>query len=172
MPNSKTLYVCLLAGVSATGLMQLMPMGPRENPPVVPGETIEASLDMPLHVTGILDRACKNCHSNDTEWPWYARIAPASWMINADVEAGRKALNLSQWSRVAEKPRAAMGALTAACAAVRTDRMPPKPYRMMHSEARLSADETAALCAWTTAQVSEYRTRMAQAAAPAQPALY
>src|SRR5262249_43688397 len=95
---------------------------------------------------GILNRACKNCHSNQTVLPWYAKLAPMSWLVNDDVRRARIAMNLSDWP---EKPRLGMAALAASCSAMHTRPMPPPPYRWLHPEANLSNEDAVAFCGWT-----------------------
>jgi len=50
-------------------------------------------------VAGILDRACADCHSNKTRWPWYSHVAPVSWFVIDHVNHGRSHLNFSEWGR-------------------------------------------------------------------------
>ena len=54
---------------------------------------------IPPHIVTILDRACLDCHSNQTRWPWYSNVAPVSWLVQADVDEGRRVLNFSEWTR-------------------------------------------------------------------------
>lgn len=131
----------------------------KQNPPVWGERTIQLNTEMPEPVRQIFARACKNCHSYETEWPWYAKIAPVSWVVAADVERARKALNLSDWAITnGRKPGLAIGALTAACEGVRTERMPPKPYRLLHPESRMDAKDVAVFCQWTAAEVMRQAT--------------
>lgn len=75
--------------------IQLVPYGrAHANPPVV----AEPAWDSP-RTEQLFARACADCHSNETAWPWYSRIAPASWLITHDVEEGRAKLNVSEWGR-------------------------------------------------------------------------
>ena len=76
--------------------------------------------------------ACFDCHSNETVWPAYAGFAPASWLVQHDVDEGRATLNLSEWQR--PQKEAAEASKT-----VRDGEMPPAAYRLMHATARLSA---------------------------------
>jgi hypothetical protein len=76
-------------------------------------------------------QACFDCHSNETEWPGYARIAPVSWLIQRDVVEGRAVLNFSEWQRSQEKA-------TDSAVELLEGEMPPATYRLMHAHARLS----------------------------------
>jgi hypothetical protein len=131
--------------------LQLVPAPPRTNPPVAREKTIHSRLQLPPKVSGILQRACVNCHSNETAWPWYSKVAPSSWLLATHVNGARRAMNLSEWPA---EPAETIAALTAACADVEGGLMPPVSYRWIHPEARLSPAETKAFCAWTRTEVS------------------
>ena len=155
MTNRIRVSIGGLVLASGFGLLQLIPAN-TVNPPVSREKTIDAALRVPPHVRSVLAKACANCHSNETKWPWYARIAPVSWLMARDVERGRKAMNFSDWTQQAgRKPATAMGALTAACANVKSGRMPLPQYRMLHPEARLTPAEIGAFCEWTATESRE-----------------
>ena len=97
----------------------------------------------PAHV---LVRACGNCHSNHTDWPWYSHVAPVSWWIARDVREGRESLNLSEWETYSAPQR--RDKLESICGLISTGRMPPRQYRSMHPEAKLTEMEKEAVCAW------------------------
>jgi cytochrome c len=111
-------------------------------------------------VETILRSACKDCHSHETRWPWYASVAPLSWIVAGDVARARRAMDLSEWTEKAgARPGIAGGTLMAACAGVEAQRMPPAGYRRMHPEARLSAAQVDTLCGWATAEARLLRSR-------------
>ena len=117
----------------------------RTNPPVDPSSTFEAVARPSPQVASLVRRACYDCHSHNTVWPWYSRIAPVSWLVADDVNEGRRKLNFSQWNLLgAEMSRTR---LREACEEVREGGMPLWFYRLMHPEARLSAEDIEALCA-------------------------
>ena len=97
----------------------------------------------------MLRRACYDCHSNETRWPWYSRIAPVSWMVTKDVDGGRKVLNFSQWSA---KPEVGAAMLAGACAALKSRRMPRFPYSVLHADARLSDTDVKTFCKWSAGE--------------------
>ena len=70
------------------------------NPPVDESQTIVARAQVPPEVASILDRSCRDCHSNKTVWPWYTHVAPVSWWLADHVDHGRKDLNLSEWGKL------------------------------------------------------------------------
>ncbi len=153
------LCAILLPGLGLA-LVQAVPAKRSINPPVRPGRTMEDHLNVSGQVERILNRACKGCHSNETRWPWYARVAPVSWMVAGEVESARRAMNFSEWGA---KPRVAIGRLMAACESVETGRMPPASYRRMHPEAGLSAQQVAAFCGWTETETLWLRGRLVRA---------
>ena len=145
--------------------LQFLPGPAMTNPPIVPERTIEANLHVPARVSGMLRAACANCHSNETKWPWYARVAPLSWAIANDVNSARSVLNLSEWSSgPVVEPGMSVPWLTMACADVQVDRMPLPRYRLLHPEARLSEQEKAMFCAWTRLEIARLRSQERHAA--------
>ncbi|HVO78958.1 MAG TPA: heme-binding domain-containing protein [Candidatus Bathyarchaeia archaeon] len=98
----------------------------------------------PLRGSEVLNRACADCHTNRTDWPWYSYVPPASWMIRRDVERGRSKLDFSYWQSGRAMPT--KNQLAEICDAVSDHSMPPLQYRMMHSNARLTAQEVESVC--------------------------
>jgi hypothetical protein len=131
--------------------------------PKRPHWTIQSELPVSQPVEGILRRACLDCHSDTTRLPWYAHVAPVSWLIERDVQLARVAVDFSEWTaRYGEKPGRAIGSLLAACAGVQSGRMPPAPYLYMHPEARLTAEDRQTFCQWTAAAVGEIQKQRAK----------
>lgn len=124
-------------------VIQLVPMD-RTNPPV------ETEVPASVEVRSILRRACYDCHSNETTWPWYSRIAPVSWLVARDVHEGRDELNLSTWNRYTTT--AQLKKLRKSWNEVADGEMPPWMYLPLHPSARLSADDRAALQAWAQSE--------------------
>ncbi|MDX1982112.1 MAG: heme-binding domain-containing protein [Bryobacteraceae bacterium] len=145
-----------LAGVSAAALLlgiQFIPAPPLDNPPVDPAKTVEAQLEIPAPMKKLLDRSCRDCHSNETHWPWYSRFAPGSWLVARDVRKARDIMNFSNWTEQAgRKLELAAGMLAASCSDVTVGRMPKPNYAFLHSEARLSAEDKKDFCAWSAAE--------------------
>jgi mono/diheme cytochrome c family protein len=115
-------------------LIQLVPYGrSHQNPAVVN----EPAWDSPETRSLFFD-ACKDCHSNETAWPWYSSIAPVSWLVYRDVEEGRSKFNVSRWGQGKQEGDEAAGM-------IREGEMPPWFYLPAHPEARLDDAETRAL---------------------------
>jgi hypothetical protein len=94
----------------------------------------------------ILVRACGNCHSNHTDWPWYSHVAPVSWWIAKHVREGRERLDFSEWESYSTWQK--RDKLESMCGLISTGRMPPRMYTAMHPEAKLTEENKKAVCAW------------------------
>jgi len=113
--------------------IQLIPYGREHtNPPLVSEQQWEHPQAM-----GAAQKACYDCHSNQTEWPWYSNVAPISWLIENDVKEGRRILNFSEWPHYPEREEM--------IEVVAEGEMPPFYYVWLHPEADLSAGDKEAL---------------------------
>ncbi len=135
MRFSKRNWLLALLGlvIGALIVIQFIPSGySHSNPPVVAEPEWDSEATRMLAV-----RACFDCHSNETVWPWYSRIAPMSWIMEEDVRRGREALNFSEWTAEA----AAELETEEAVELIAKNEMPLPYYNILHPEARLSANE-------------------------------
>lgn len=131
----KILRFAILAIVVLLVLIQLVPYGrAHTNPPVVQ----EPAWDSPTTRT-LAKRACFDCHSNETAWPWYTNVAPVSWMIQRHVDEGRQKLNFSDWGNSRERE------VDEIAEVILEGEMPLPNYLPMHPEARLTPAEKQAL---------------------------
>jgi hypothetical protein len=144
---AKTPKVFLLLFVAALVVAQLA--SPEcTNPQAVAGRAIEAHVQVPPAVGTILSRACYDCHSNQTRWPWYSRISPVSFLIADHVKDGRARINFSEWDRPG---KSSASRLESICEEVSEGKMPISFYLRIHSEARLSPEDVRVLCEWAKA---------------------
>lgn len=97
-------------------------------------------------VTAVLKRACYDCHSHETVWPWYSRVAPMSWLVAYDVHEAREHFNLSDFQDLSTETAAKVRA--AAIKEVDEGEMPLWYYLPLHPEARLSEQDKAILRTW------------------------
>ena len=97
-------------------------------------------------IAATLKRACYDCHSNETRWPRYSRVAPLSWFVVYDVTLGRKEVNFSQWGSY--YPATRRRKLEWMARALHKEKMPPWYYRLLHPGARLTEADRAALEQW------------------------
>ncbi|MCC7369238.1 MAG: heme-binding domain-containing protein [Chloroflexi bacterium] len=141
-----------LAGIAVLGTVflaiQLVPYGrPGPNPPV----RVEPRWDSPT-TRQLAARACFDCHSNETTYPWYSYVAPVSWLVARDVTEGRAKLNFSEW----DLPQREAGE---AAKELQKGKMPMPIYLPTHPEAGLADDEKRALIRGLQATVSADRPR-------------
>ena len=116
----------------------------RANPATDASRTIQAHVGTTSGLVAVLDRACRDCHSNATVWPWYTEIAPASWFMAYGVTKGRQAVNFSEWATY--PPDAQRTLLSASCQDASDGKM-PGPYTLLRPETRLSAQDVETICA-------------------------
>jgi hypothetical protein len=119
----------------------------KTNPPEAAGQNVESQLQPPEEVAKVLRRSCYDCHSHRTRWPWYAHVAPVSWVVADDVKRAREHLNFSEWGRM--PPGDQQHALVEMCKEVEAGAMPLASYTWLHRGTRLSDAERRAFCAWT-----------------------
>lgn len=136
----------LLGAVLVLAAVQFVPVD-RSNPPV------ETEIPAPENVRAVLRRACYDCHSNESVWPWYSRVAPVSWLVARDVREGRKELNFSTWNLYVEKRR--LRKMKEIRDEVAEGEMPPWFYVAAHREAALSDEDVALLNRWTLAEAGQ-----------------
>ncbi|MBL7862167.1 MAG: heme-binding domain-containing protein [Cyclobacteriaceae bacterium] len=139
----------ILGGVGLLFLgIQLIPT---DLPPVVsdnPGDIMRTSL-VNQDVAALLKTSCYSCHSNETTYPWYSHVAPASWLVARDVREGRDELNFSIWQDY--DPDDILGILDDISVEVGEGRMPMKIYTFMHPSASLDDAQREKIVAWAEA---------------------
>ncbi len=118
----------------------------KTNPPVDPMNTIEKLENAPQDVTQLLERACYDCHSNNTNYPWYTNIAPVSWWVKRHINKGRAALNYSEWGTYS--PSKKQHKKEESADFIEKGWMPIGFYKIMHSEARITDEERKLLVDW------------------------
>jgi hypothetical protein len=125
-----------------------------KNPAVNPARRLWNDHSMDPQVKEITQRACGNCHSYETKWPWYAKLSPVSWFLARHVEQGRAKLNFDDWS-----PAAAADQLQEIYDSIAKKKMPLSSYLLMHPEARLSENDRDLLLAWADGKLAPVATR-------------
>ena len=115
--------------------------------PVNPATGVNAGGGVPPTVMATLRRACFDCHSDETRWPWYSALPVGFWLLRHDVKEGRDHLNFSRWTEYHPFDRADL--LDKVCEKTTKGLMPLWQYRLAHREARLTASDIAAVCAWS-----------------------
>jgi hypothetical protein len=126
-----TIGKALVGTAAVLVLIQLVPFGrDHKNPPV----NGTPPWDSP-RTKELFDRACKDCHSNETVWPWYSNVAPVSWLTGLDVKIGRQKFNVSEWGQQKKNKG------DEAAEETREGKMPPWFYLPPHPEAKLTPSE-------------------------------
>ncbi len=125
----------------------------RENPLFDPTMTMQADLKMPANIGQLLERGCKDCHSDQTTWPFYSYIAPVSWLVSHDVMEGRKNFNMSEWGKY--KPGKKIQKLTGIYEALSDRSMPLPKYIPLHPAANFSDAERDTLARWAQSQAEK-----------------
>jgi hypothetical protein len=116
----------------------------RTNPPTDASRTLAAQEGAGSQLVAVLDRACSDCHSNATVWPWYTEISPVSWLMAYGVREGRKVVNFSEWA--AYSPEQQRMLLSASCQSMSSGKM-PGPYTLLHPEMQVSPEDIETVCA-------------------------
>ena len=137
----------LIFSVVAVAALAIQFIRPAADNPPTPAELhLDAVAKPSPEVQAILRRSCNDCHSNQTVWPWYSRLAPGSWLISRDVTLGRARLNFSTWGKL--DAQTAEHRWNDVCDEAQGHKMPPRQYLWLHPQAKLSAADIDALCAF------------------------
>ena len=118
----------------------------RTNPEIDQSITMQSELNIPAEISALLERGCKDCHSNQTSWPFYSYVAPVSWLVSSDVTEGRKKFNMSEWGKYKLSKKASR--LSGIYQAVNDRAMPLPQYILLHPVANFTDAERNQLAAW------------------------
>ncbi|HRQ38447.1 MAG TPA: heme-binding domain-containing protein [Chloroflexota bacterium] len=143
MNVKRVLLIGLVVVVGGFLLIQVIPYGrDHTNPPVIS----EPAWDSP-QTRALAERACFDCHSNETVWPWYSQVAPVSWLVQHDVDEGRRELNFSEWGYGRKEGEAG----EEMAEVIWEGEMPPAQFLLTHPEAHLTDAEKQQLVRGLTA---------------------
>jgi len=106
---------------------------------VPPGQSFEKTEKVPANVAAILKVSCYDCHSNNSRYPWYSELQPGAWFMAQHIKKGRDELNFDEFNNYSKRRKKAK--IKSIISQIEKDEMPLRSYRMMHGNARLSADE-------------------------------
>jgi cbb3-type cytochrome oxidase cytochrome c subunit len=127
----------------------------KTNPPVDASQDYLATVDVPAEAAELIRTACYDCHSNETAYPWYTNVAPASWWIKKHINDGRKHLNFSVWGTYEAKRKSHK--MEECYEMVEEGEMPMDSYTWMHGEAKLSSEQKAMLVDWFKKQEAAFK---------------
>jgi hypothetical protein len=146
--NKKIKWILTLVVVAAAIAFFIHPFGtvkaansPR---PLFAGAQFEAP------IANVMQRSCVSCHSEQTAWPWYSYIPPASWMVEKDVRDGRDHFNMSRWDDYSGEKRIEI--LSEISVMVRNKQMPLPRYTLLHAEAKLNDADVSLIDKWSHAE--------------------
>lgn len=122
----------------------------KTNPPTDPAKTLKAVRPDLAEAVAVMERSCRDCHSNETTWPWYSSVAPISWLVAHDVNEGRGELNISEFGTY--DARKQQHKLEEACDQVKNGEMPMWIYTLQHPDATLQPGDVDRICAASLAQ--------------------
>lgn len=135
----------LVGGLAIVFVLMQVVVPARTNPVTDPAMSFKAMRPAGDPAAAIMERSCRDCHTNDTVWPWYSRMAPVSWLVAHDVNEGRAELNLSEFGTYSAKKQ--QHKLEEVCEAVTSGEMPMWIHTLAHPEAKLRPGEVDTLCA-------------------------
>ena len=152
MSLKKTLRVFIVVfGVILLLIQFIQP--DRSNPEFDSSKTLQAELQPPAQIASLFERGCKDCHSNETRWPFYSYIAPVSWLVAYDVSEGRKHFNMSEWGKY--KTNRKFQKLSGIYQEVIDREMPLPKYIPLHPEANFTDAERDTLAAWAQSEAKK-----------------
>jgi hypothetical protein len=151
--KAKKIVIIVLVGITGFLIIAQFITIQRTNPP------LKGDLAAPPQIKIVLRRACYDCHSNETRWPWYTYVAPLSWLVEHDVERGRQELNFSEWESY--YPTTRRRKLQWTDRALREETMPPWIYRILHPGSGLTKEDLVALEKWIAPQIADNLTQSA-----------
>jgi hypothetical protein len=142
----KVLRILLLVLLIAFVALQFVPNKMPENTEAGKDDLIASGV-LPSDISSILRTSCYDCHSGQTSYPWYSKVAPASWLLAKDIREGREDLNFSEWGSLSKRRQVRnLGKIKEE---VTKDDMPLKKYLLIHRDAKLSPEQKTALVSWT-----------------------
>jgi cbb3-type cytochrome oxidase cytochrome c subunit len=131
----KVISIIVVVLIAIFVVIQIIPLGKDHSNPAVVSEPKWDS----QQTRDMAKTACFDCHSNETIWPWYTNIAPASWLVYYDVVDGRRRMNFSDWGNIHLREPGEIASV------INEGEMPPFQYLLIHTSARLTPAEKALL---------------------------
>jgi len=135
----------LVALVAFLLLIQLIRID-KKNPPVDLSKDLITITNPPVEIAKMIKSSCYDCHSHESTYPWYSNLAPVSWYLKNHIKEAREHVNFSEWANY--KPDKAKRKLDACAEDIEEGDMPLSSYTLMHSNAKLSAEQTKLLSEW------------------------
>ena len=149
----KKILLFLLAAFVVIQFIHPKPNKSKGDQPNYIGKTFH----VPDDVNSILKKACNDCHSNNTSYPWYANIQPVDWWLNKHIREGKKSLNLDEY--INKRLRYQYHKMEEVIEMVKDKKMPLDSYTWMHKDAKLTAEEKDKLYGWANSVMDTLKAR-------------
>lgn len=140
-----SLKYILIFLIAVFGLMQSFRID-KDNPSFSQNDDFLTVTEAPENIRTLVKNACYDCHSNETQYPWYSNLAPVSWWLKNHISEGRKELNFNEWDNFTAKRK--QRKLDEALEMIEEEEMPIPSYTWVHRDARLTTSQRATLTAW------------------------
>jgi hypothetical protein len=148
--TSRTFLLVII--VAFVGIQFFQP--PKNTSSVTESDIFVQLQDIPAEIKEVFTSSCYDCHSNNTNYPWYGRIAPVSWMLNKHIIAGKEELNFSEFGNLSTRKK--IGALTDVCDVITDGSMPLESYLKLHKDAVLSQEQIDIICGWIDVETARF----------------
>jgi hypothetical protein len=142
----KAVRIIVLAMIVVIIVIQFIPSGIPENKPD-DGRSLDSSRLLTESIQQQLKESCYDCHSNHVNFPWYAKLAPSSWLLSKHIREGKDHLNFSEWADYSKRKK--ISSLEHISDEVKSGGMPLRSYLIIHRKAKLTSEEKNALLKWT-----------------------
>lgn len=148
----KTLKRILVVGLLALVGIQFIPTDVNQQN-YIPKTDIRYIYDVPDNVLNILETSCYDCHSNNTNYPWYSNVQPMRFLMDRHIREGKKELNFNEFMNYSNRRK--KNKLKSIISQIKDDEMPLDSYTLMHGEAKLSADDKQEIINWVSEVVKK-----------------
>lgn len=152
MKRKKSIRIVLLVVLGVFVVMQFFRID-KSHPEIAARHDFIKQTKPPKDIEKILRSACYDCHSYETEYPWYAEVAPVSWWLDDHIKEGREHLNFSEWGKFKKKLK--NHKLHECAEETEEQKMPLSSYTLTHGDAKLSTDQRKKLAEWFESQMTE-----------------
>lgn len=142
--KGRFILIILLGSFLLIQLWQVDKNRGEENPP---DDFFRHNPSIPESMMHTIKTSCYDCHSNHTNYPWYAHVAPFSWILDQHIKNGKQELNFSDYGSLSDKQK--ISVLSSICEVISDSTMPPANYLMLHKDAALDLDDITAICDWS-----------------------
>lgn len=139
------LRITFFIGLIGLGVIQFFPTDRNQNSTVLETDFVNI-YNVPEDIQSILKNSCLDCHSNNTEYPWYSQIQPAGWLLENHIRDGKSELNFSEFGSYSKRKR--RNKLRAITNQIKDEEMPLSSYTFIHRDAKLTDEEKSKIINW------------------------